>query len=233
MVRAFVIGCAFLLLMLGCSGVRTGVPQEEEKEEHTEATNREQTRSPEATASERARCEGTRTTVRQGFHRRREAFLTNDLPGCPKGGLLSGTEGSDNLDGKEGDDEIRGLGERDFLFGGPANDVIYGGAGSDWWFVGGAGNDVIYAGPGDDSWLSGDDGDDVIYGGDGDEEEMYGFRGADVLYGGDGSDFLSTTGDRQPDKLYCGEGKDLYEANKNDFVSSSCEKKMKWGRGIP
>lgn len=224
---SFSIGCA-VLLVLGCSGVRTGDPQEEQQG-HIEATNKEQPRSPEARASEQARCEGTRTTVRQGFHRRREDFLTNDLPGCPKGGPLTGTDKSDNLDGKEGDDEVRGLGERDFLFGGPDDDVIHGGPGSDWWFFGGAGDDVIHGGPGDDSLLTGGDGDDVVYGGDGDEGEIYGDGGKDVLYGGDGSDFLSTKGeDRQPDKLYCGEGKDEYEADKNDFVSSSCEEVVEW-----
>jgi hypothetical protein len=57
---------------------------------------------------------------------------------------------------------------------------------------------------------------------------VYGDSGADVLHGGDGGDFLSTTGDRQPDKLYCGEGKDKYEADKNDFVSSSCEEVAEW-----
>ena len=86
MVRAFLIGCA-VLLGVGCAGPRSEAPEEQGPTE----TTKEQARSPEATASEEARCEGTRTTVRQGFHRRREEFLTNDLPDCPKGGLLSGT----------------------------------------------------------------------------------------------------------------------------------------------
>jgi len=225
MVVAFLIGCAVLLLAVGCAGTSSET-----------SNKKEQGSSPQATASEEARCEGTRTTVRQGFHRRREDFLTNDLPGCKKGGLLSGTEGSDNLDGKEGDDELRGLGERDFLFGGAGNDVMYGGPGSDWWLFGGAGNDIIYGGPGDDSALYGDDGpaagDDVIYGGDGDEGEILGGNGDDVIYGGDGNDSILEKHDRGHDKLYCGKGKDEYEADKNDFVSSSCEKKIKWGPPI-
>jgi hypothetical protein len=212
-VVTFLIGCVVLLVLVGCAGVRSEAPREEQ----------EQGRSPEATASEQARCEGTRTTVRQHFHRRSKDFLTNDLPGCTNGGLLSGTEGSDNLDGLDGDDEIRGLGDKDVLIGGPANDVIYGGPGSDWYLFGGAGNDVIHAGPGDEIALNGEGGDDVIYGGDGDDY-VFGSIGADVLYGGDGSDYVSTKWeDRQPDKLYCGEGKDTYDADKNDFVSSSCE----------
>ncbi len=63
---------------------------------------------------------------------------------------------------------------------------------------------------------------------------MFGDGGANVLYGGDGNDWVFTKGqDSQPDKLYCGKGKDTYDADDNDLVSSSCEKKMKWGRGIP
>jgi Ca2+-binding RTX toxin-like protein len=58
-------------------------------------------------------------------------FTTYDLRGCPKGGLLSGTDKPDNLAGRDGDDEIRGLGAEDYLIGGLGNDVIYGGTGSD------------------------------------------------------------------------------------------------------
>jgi hypothetical protein len=128
---------------------------------------------------------------------------TNDLPGCPEGGPLSGTDKPDKLAGKDGDDEIRGLGDKDFIYGGPGNDVIYGG-------------------PGDDSPLVGEEGDDVIYGGDGDDE-VGPDSGNDVFYGADGNDEIFGREDSQPDKLYCGKGKDIYEADKNDFVSSSCE----------
>jgi Ca2+-binding RTX toxin-like protein len=66
----------------------------------------------------------------------------------------------------------------------------------------------------------------VFYGGDGIEEQMYGGGGEDVLYGGDGIDTLDGTGDGgQRDKLYCGEGRDYYLADKNDYVDSSCETK--------
>ena len=90
LVGIFLIGCA-VLLVIGCTGVRSGAPQ------------KEQARSPEATASEEARCEGTRTFQKWGGH-----FTTNDLPGCPKGGLLLGTDKKDRLAGQEGDDKIRG-----------------------------------------------------------------------------------------------------------------------------
>ena len=223
---AFLIGCA-VPLVVGCAGVGSEAPQE--KQGQAEVTEQEQTRSPEATASEQARCERTRTTVRQGFHRRREDFLTNDLPGCPKGGLLSGTEGSDNLYGGDGDDEIRGLGARDFLFGGAGNDVLYGGPGHDLWLFGNDGDDVIYGGDGNDGGLD-DPGDDVYYGGDGNDsfEEIL---GANVFYGGDGNDFVwigPPTKDGQIDKFYCGKGKDEY-AGRVEHVDymDSCEKKAK------
>jgi hypothetical protein len=192
-VRAFLIGCA-VLLVVGCAGVRSEAPKEQE-----------QGRSPEATASEQAQCEGTRTTSEASASA--TPTTTNDLPGCPKGGLLLGTEGSDNLDGsldRQGR-ILRGLGGPDFI-------------------LGGAGNDVIYGGPGDDSPLNGGaGGDDVIYGGDGDEREIAGGNGNDVIYGGDGNDRIYERDAWGHDKLYCGKGKDTYEADKNDFVSSSCE----------
>jgi hypothetical protein len=149
----------------------------------------------------------------RGPSRRGGTFTTNDLPGCPDGGLLSGTDKPDKLDGKKGDDEIRGLGAADFIFGG-------------------VGNDVIYAGPGDDISLFGDEGDDVIYGGDGDDGVEEG-RGVDVIYGGKGNDDIAAFSDDQRDKLYCGKGKyEYYAAEKIDYVSSSCEKKIKV-RSIP
>jgi Ca2+-binding RTX toxin-like protein len=81
---------------------------------------------------------------------------------------------------------------------------------------------VLYGGPGTDDLEDGA-GDDVLYGGDG-VDVFYTGRGEDVLYGGDGSDVLYDD-DGQRDKLYCGEGRDSYWADKLDYVDSSCEKK--------
>src|SRR5215204_1611834 len=62
-VGTFVIGCVVLLIVVGCSsGVRSEAPQDGKG--HTEATKKEQGHSPEAIASEEARCEGTRTKRR-------------------------------------------------------------------------------------------------------------------------------------------------------------------------
>src|SRR5829696_10576797 len=105
-----------------------------------------------ASNKEEGRCEGTRT-INHG------SWVTNDIPGCPKGGLLLGTEGSDrtisrkparpSLDGGDGDDTIRALGGSDYIFHGSGDDVVYGGDGDDE-VVPDSGHDVIYGGDGND-----------------------------------------------------------------------------------
>jgi hypothetical protein len=201
LVVAFLIGCA-VFLMAGASRVQA-----------------------EASKNEEARCDGTRK-VNVNLPAR---FTTNDLPGCPKGGLLLGTDKPDLLAGEKGDDEVRGLGDSDDIMGGDGNDVLYGGAEGDG--VGGYdGDDVIYGGPGNDGRsviLGGHGGDDVIYGGPGDDANLEGFGGKDVIYGGPGDDTeLDVDGDGQRDELYCGEGRDTYYAEKIDYVASDCEVKL-------
>jgi hypothetical protein len=220
-------GCS-ILLVVGCAGVR---PEASEVEQgHTEVT-KEQARSD--------RCAGTRAVKEY------PSLVTNDVPGCLKGGLLSGTDGRDHLDGGNGNDEIHGLGDKDDLYGGYGADVIYGGPGEDimqgnTWHAHDRdrARDILHGGPGRDD-LTGDDGDDVLYGGDGDDNGcplsggkgicavsgLSGGRGEDVLYGGAGNDVLQGSGDGDRDKLYCGEGKDEYLADKIDYVDSSCEVK--------
>ena len=199
-VRALLLGCAVLLLVGSCAGTSSEAPKEGQGD--TEAS-KAQTRSSEAKESEdEARCEGTRTYQKGRFysvereHTEPLVVTTNDLPDCPKGGLLLGTDKSDTpfsqpslpgLDGQDGDDEIRGLGGSDFLKGGSGDDVIYGGGGDD---------------------------------------EIDGGEGEDVLYGGDGNDQLGDTDGQRGDKLYCGRGKDHYLADKKDYVDSSCEEKI-------
>ena len=247
-VRTFLIGCAFLLVV-GCAGTRSESPKQQG---HTEAT-REQTRSAKA-ASEEARCAETRLIdlhVPSGAlppmrPRQMSNWETNNVPGCPKGGPLLGTDSADKLDGGDGDDEIRGLGANDHLIGGLGSDVIYGGPGNDelegssWLGRDRAtSKDVLYGGPGSDQ-LGDGAGDDVLYGGDGDDA-LYAGRGEDVLYGGDGNDLLIGDEDGQRDKLYCGKGKDVVQVVgsdvdkidyvKIDYVDSSCEKKTSLGGG--
>jgi hypothetical protein len=219
-VGVFLIGCA-VLVVVGCAGVRSEAP----KQGRTEATEG-QGRSPEAT-SEEARCEGTRAIVLPDWG----SVVTNDVPGCPKGGLLSGTDRPDKLYGGDGyEDEVRGLGGSDELWGGFGKDYMFGGPGDDF-LVGGTTNheddhdkskDVLWGGSGNDI-LYGGRGADFLYGEGQFDTDPQG-QHEDVFYGGDGNDQFDAE-DGQRDELYCGEGWDRYLADKFDHVSSSCEKK--------
>ena len=141
-VGAFLIGCAALLVNSG-SGVR--------------ADHMKEQRDSRGAASEEDLCAGTRINARG---------LTNDVPGCPTGGLLTGTEGADILTGEKGKDEVRALGTPD----GQA-DELYGGDGADILLVGGKGADVIYGGDGDDLFEEAADGQrDELYCGKGRDE---------------------------------------------------------------
>ena len=197
-VVAFLVGCA-VFLMAGGSGVQAQASKNKEE----------------------ARCEGTRK-INVNLPAR---STSNDIPGCPKGGLLLGTDKPDLMAGEKGDDEVRGLGGSDDVMGGLGDDVIYGGADNDSLIGDGTGedgNDIIYGGPGDDG-SRGMEGEDVIYGGPGDDKLDGG--PSDAVYGGRG-ELLPGGGDGQRDKLYCGEGRDSYFADKEDHVSSSCEVKL-------
>jgi Ca2+-binding RTX toxin-like protein len=152
-------------------------------------------------------------------------MTTNDIPGCPYGGLLLGTDKEDVMNGKKGEDEIHGLGARDYIAGGFGSDVLYGGDG----------NDTLQGGT--FLGIPEESSKDVLYGGAG-NDFMTGCTGEDVLYGGDGNDSLDGNGScngsfdgtwdqRQRDRLYCGEGWDRYDADESDYVDSSCEKKAR------
>ena len=130
LVVAFLIGCA-VVLVAGASGCRRKPPRKKKPGARGQEVHQE-------------------PSVVQGG-----PCTTNDLPGCPKGGLLLGTDKDDWLSGKNGDDVIRGLGGSDIVLGGRRNDVIYLGPGDDG--IQGsdhgyesAGDDVIYGGSGDD-----------------------------------------------------------------------------------
>jgi uncharacterized protein YceK len=209
-VKAFLIGYAVLLLVVGCAGVRSGASKKEQG--HTEAT-KDQAHSE--------RCELTRT---MDYFDTLEAldvpFITNDVPGCPKGGLLSGTNKPDHFAGKDGQDEIRGLGEPDDIEGGLGGDFIYGGPGNDYLVAtvawseeppegSSAGPDpptkdlsknVLHGGPSRDE-LHGAQGEDVLYGEKGDDPYIRGDSAKDILYGGPGHDALLTHADGQRDEL--------------------------------
>src|SRR5215203_1134559 len=138
LVVAFLMGCA-VVLVAGASGVQA------------QASNKEE-----------ARCQGTRK-INVNLPAR---FTSNDLPGCPQGGLLKGTDKTDELAGEKGDDEVRSLGGKDFVLGGPGNDVIYGGPG----------DDKLDGGP-SDAVLTG--GELLPGGGDGQRDKLYCGEGRD------------------------------------------------------
>jgi Ca2+-binding RTX toxin-like protein len=168
-VVAFLIGCAVLILVLSCAGTRSESPKEQGPTEATE----EQAHSE--------RCEGTRTYDYQTKDPTIVlVFTTNDIPGCPKGGLLSGTDKRDFLKGKDGEDKVRGLGGSDNLYGGSGNDNLYGGPDGDYELIGGEGDDVLHGGDGGDALDS--------------VGKSASAEGDDVLYGGDGRDTLSGNG---------------------------------------
>src|SRR5215211_7078528 len=115
--EVLLIWCA-VLLVVGCAGTRSESPKQQG---HNEAT-REQTRSAKA-ASEEARCAETRLIDHHrpsvipsegGYD---DNWVTNNVPACPKSGLLLGTDSADKLDGLDGDDKVRGLGAKDDLIG--------------------------------------------------------------------------------------------------------------------
>ena len=86
-----------VLVALGCAVAQAEASQE--RQELTEAAKREQA-YPGGVAPEEDRCEGTRTVVRQGG----AGYATNDVPGCPQGGVLVGTDSASYLYGGEGVD---------------------------------------------------------------------------------------------------------------------------------
>jgi hypothetical protein len=162
-VVAVVIGCAFLL-MAGASGVQA-----------------------QASKKEQGRCEGTRTI--KPSYTGGVPSTTNDLPGCPKGGLLLGTDKSDKwparpgLVGGDGDDEIRALGGSDDIEHGSGDDVIYAGPGNDFVFPA-EGKDVMYGGDGNDKLYSNDT--------DGKRDKLYCGAGRDK-YLADKNDYVDSS----------------------------------------
>jgi hypothetical protein len=190
-------------------------------QELTEATEA-QAHSPEATASDEARCEKTRTFRRKGYL---GSYVTNDVPGCSTGGLLSGTARPDQLAGMDGEDEIRGLRDQDVLIGGPGNDFLVGGPYHEEGHY--KGDDVLWGVSGSDVLHGGADADDR-----GSSSQTGGCQGKDVLYGEDGNDTILADDCDEGDKLYCGKGNDRYladngpRAGANDYVDSGCEKNM-------
>ncbi|PIE23660.1 MAG: hypothetical protein CSA60_04390, partial [Neptuniibacter caesariensis] len=103
---------------------------------------------------------------------------------------------------------------RNVFFGGEENDAIQGGDGDDRLY-GGSGSDLIQ-GEGGDDYLEGNRDSDVLFGGE----------GADTIIGGHDSDALfanegDNSNDGAVDKLYGGQGDDVYYMGGGDIATDS------------
>jgi hypothetical protein len=223
LVVAFLIGCV-VLLGVGCAATRSET-----------SNKKEQGRSPEATESEEeARCQGTMTyhsytifyrkggmvdktgseeDMKKAAKKARHLAKREDL-GAVKVKVWGGFTTND-LPGCSKGGLLLGTDKKDELSGEKGDDEIRGLGGNDG-LSGGPGSDILYGGEGEDFLDHGD------YRDEGDSE--------DVFYGGDGNDQLNAEGGPRA-KLYCGEGRDDYAADKDDYVDSSCEKKVGFGGG--
>lgn len=159
--------------------------------------------------------------------------LGNDIEG------ISGGAGKDRLTGNAGTNRIDGGPGRDIIYGGPkaslpdAGDVLLGGGdfdkifgrGGDDTIRGGGDKDVLYGDAGDDD-LHGDDGRNKVYGGLGNDTltsiaDPTGY--GDFLSGGDGDDIFSAADGDDRDRIGCGSGADLTDADPQDTRKSDCE----------
>jgi hypothetical protein len=200
-VVTFLIGCA-VILVVGCAETHSESPKQQGHTEATREQTRSAKAASEEARCEGTRTyhlyfvqyrrggqgplrTGSAEDMKKAEKKARQdwrygakthdfgVYTTNDLPGCPKGGLLKGTDKPDKLGGKDGDDEVRGLGGADDLEGGLGNDILYGGDGDDTleMFSQGEGEDVMYGG----------DGNDILIG-------AYSLGQRDKLYCGEGKD---------------------------------------------
>jgi hypothetical protein len=139
---------------------------------------------------------------------------------------IFGTAKNDVLRGTRRADVICGGGGRDIISGGRGNDVIYGDGGNDI-LRGGDGNDVLRGGTGRDKLLGGrgrdrlygDSGNDLLRGQSG-NDALFGNAGSDRIFGNAGKDFLDGAGDRSPDRLDGGRGRDRARVGPLDKVRS-------------
>jgi Ca2+-binding RTX toxin-like protein len=117
-VRAFLIGCA-VLLVVGCAGVRSEAPKEQEHR-HAEPTEKGQEHTE---ATSEAPSEQQELYGGPAYDRLRGG-IGNDI--------LHGLGGDDFLEGGAGDDVIHGGAGSDHIFAVEGEDVLYGGEGNDY-----------------------------------------------------------------------------------------------------
>jgi hypothetical protein len=126
---------------------------------------------------------------------------SNKIVGTVAADRIRATERTDRLRGLDGDDKLRGLG----------------------------GDDCVSAGTGNDK-ARGDEGDDKVGGGDGRDrlrgdkgaDRMIGGKGRDRIAGGSGNDKIRANGDGTRDRIDCGVGADIVQADRTDKLRN-CE----------
>jgi RTX calcium-binding nonapeptide repeat (4 copies)/Thrombospondin type 3 repeat len=134
--------------------------------------------------------------------------------------VLVGTPLADTAAGMDGNDCIAGRGGNDHLDGDAGDDRVFGEAGNDG-LVGGSGADELSGSSGDDH-LDGSSGDDRLRGSSG-SDRITGGSGRDAVDGGSGDDTIRAR-DAETDRVNCGSGRDAISADRNDKISSNCEK---------
>lgn len=139
------------------------------------------------------------------------------IEGSVAGETLRGTPERDVVCGKGGSDTILGRGGDDILYGGGGRDDIEGGAGDDR-ILGGDDADELRGGRGAD-WVSARSGPDDYVGGGPGPDRVRGGRGRDVCL--DAVDEVAAN-----DVLVGGTGKDTYQSDEGDTVSSA-ERELK------
>ncbi len=134
-------------------------------------------------------------------------------------GCYAGTDGADRIVGRSTRDVVyAGAGDDRVLTRG-GNDRVEGSYGRDY-VDAGAGNDVVFA----------HGNDDVILGGPGRDSLIAG-NGEDRVDGGRGKDWITVSGDGRVDRVRCGPGRDVVEADRVDRVARDCEKVKRLERG--
>jgi hypothetical protein len=123
-------------------------------------------------------------------------------------------------EGTDGSDRITGRDTRDVILPGAGDDRVHARGGHD--RVDTAyGRDFVDAGPGDDV-VHTHGNDDRLIGGPGIDRLLPG-DGEDVVSAGPGRDVVVVNGDGRVDRVRCGTGVDVVEADRTDRVARDCE----------
>jgi Ca2+-binding RTX toxin-like protein len=144
-------------------------------------------------------------------------------PDVPQGGAgadsITGSQGPDRIAGGGGDDRVNGGADNDYLLGEAGDDRLFGADGNDA-LNGGTGADR-FSGQGGNDRFSGGAGNDSIDGGSG-ADLLSGNGGRDTIRGGSGDDRIKARDDRL-DRISCGGGDDVVQADRGDRVAADCE----------